>query len=357
MTPLDLVCIGCGNIAQAYGATLAPHPNVRIAGATDIDPGRAETFVRKWGGRRYASLEAVLADPHVDLVLNLTTQDAHAAVTRAAIKARKHVYSEKPLALTETDAWELVRLAESCGVRLACAPMTFLGEAQQTAWRLLREDRIGTVKAAYAEANWGRLEDWHPDPVAFYDAGALFDVGPYAVTYLTTLLGPARSAIAMGRAVLPNRAKANGEVFTIASPDFVIGVIEFSGGVLARLTANFYVHKDNSKQRGIEFHGDRGSLYLGCWQAFDAPVEVADYGEDYRPVRLVQEPYVGTEWGRGVVELATAIEEGRPHRVTGGHAAHVTDILCALEQSMKTGQAVAITSVFEPPAPMPWALA
>jgi predicted dehydrogenase len=356
MTPLRVAVVGCGHIAKSYAQTLAPHDEVAIVGATDLDLDRADAFVGEWGGRRYASFAAILEDPEVDLVLNLTTQDAHTDVIRAALNAGKHVYSEKPLALSYHEAAELVALAHERGTRLACAPMTFLGEAQQTAWKVLRAGELGTLKVAYAEANWGRLEDWHPDPTAFYQAGALFDVAPYAVTYLTTVLGPATSAVAVAKVALPDRTRLDGSSFTIDSPDFAVGMIEFASGVVARLTANFYVHKLNSKQRGLEFHGDSGSLYLGSWQEFDAGVEVAGYGEEYRAVPFVREPYRGTEWGRGIVEMAQAIEQGRPHRVTGEHAAHVTEILWALTESSRTRREVPIQSTFTPPEPMEWAL-
>ncbi len=354
--PLRLAVVGCGNIARAYAATLTGAPAVKIVGATDLDSERAAAFVADWGGRHYQRLTAVLDDPGVDLVLNLTTQEAHVDVIRAAIDSGKHVYSEKPLAFTPDDAFELVRRAEAKGVRFACAPMTFLGEAQQTAWKALRDGRIGQIKLAYAEANWGRLEDWHPDPRPFYKAGALFDVAPYAVTYLTTVLGPARSVCAMATVALAERTRKDKTHFRVESPDVAVGLIEFESGAIGRLTANFYVHKQNSKQRGIEFHGDQGSLHLGCWQSFDAPVELAAYGEPFAPLPLLRSPYVGTEWGRGIVEMAEAIAADRPHRVTGEHAAHVTEILSALDQSRRTARSVRMESSFVPPPPMEWAV-
>jgi predicted dehydrogenase len=354
VSPLRAAIVGCGNIADAYGRTLQPHDSVAIVGATDLDRSRSAALTARWGGEVYDTLDDLLGDEAVDVVVNLTTQHAHVDVSRRCLDAGKHVYSEKPLAFTFQEASALAECAEANGVRLACAPITFMGEAQQTAWRALREGAVGQVKVVYAEANWGRIERWHPNPMPFLEAGALFDVAPYPVTYLTSIFGPVRSATGFGRTLAPQRRTLAGTPFVVESPDFVAGMLEFASGVVARLTVNFYVSK-TCKQRGIEFHGDDGLLFLGCWQAFDAAVEVAGYDGTYTPVPYARTPYQGTEWGRGLVELAAAIAEGRPQRATARHAAHVTEVLCALDDSLRSGRRVEVTSDFSPPSPMDWA--
>src|SRR6185295_17646095 len=137
-----------------------------------------------------------------DIVINLTVHHAHYQVTKRALEAGKHVYSEKPLALTSSEARELVTLAASRGLRLGCSPSTFLGEAQQTAATVIRSGRLGPVRAVYAEVNWGRIETWHPAPAPFYDVGVLVDVGVYPLTLLTAFLGPARRVQASGGLLL-----------------------------------------------------------------------------------------------------------------------------------------------------------
>src|SRR5690606_13149357 len=132
--PLRVVVVGCGNIAGAYGEAMRSRSEIRILGASDIDPARAAAWVEKNGGRAYASLDAVLADPEVEAVVNLTIQHAHVPVITSCLEAGKHVHSEKPLAATYAEARRLVELAEARGLRLSCAPVTWLGEAQQTAW-------------------------------------------------------------------------------------------------------------------------------------------------------------------------------------------------------------------------------
>lgn len=351
---LNIAIIGCGNIAGAYARTLKPYSHITLLGATDIDLPRAEAYVQEFGGQVYPSLNAVLADPEVDLVVNLTIHHAHFEVIKQCLNAGKHVFSEKPLSLTSEDAWELVRLANDKGLRLAGAPSTILGEAEQTAWKVIRSGEIGPVRVAYAEVNWGRIESWHPAPGPFYAVGPLFDVGVYPLTILTTIFGPARYVTSFGRVLYPDRVTREGIPFHIDTPDFVISAIEFANGSVARLTTNFYVGH-HSKQKGIEFHGDTGSLYLSDWQNFDGQVEVAEFGKSYEPVPLVKEAYHGTEWSRGLLDMVGAIIEGRPQRITGTQAAHVVDILTAIQTSFKEGHPVEINSEFVQPEPMDWA--
>lgn len=355
MTPLRVGIVGCGAISRAYVETLRPYRQVELVGATDLNLDRASEIAALFGGRVYPVLDALLADDCVDAVVNLTFQTAHAEVTARCLSAGKHVYSEKPLALTFAEAQNLLALAQGNRVRLSCAPMTFLGEAQQTAWRVIREGRLGRIRVIYADMNWGRPESWHLDPSRYYEVGPLYDIGVYSLTLLTTFFGPARSVLGFGRVVSESRATSQGDTFHVTTPDFVVALIEFQHGVVARLTADFYVGHA-TKQKGVEFHGDAGSLYLGNPQHFNAALEFAEYGGEFEPVPLIREPFPGTEWGRGVVELADAIAEHRPHRVTGEHATHVVEVLNAITTSFETGDCVEVRSGFAIPAPVQWAV-
>lgn len=345
--------VGCGNIASGYGKTLAPYEHIEIAGASDIDPKRAESFVEQFGGQAYPTLEAMLADDTVDAILNLTIHHAHFDVITQCLNAGKHVHSEKPLAMTYAEAKALVDLAAAKGLRLSCSPITYMGEAQQTAWKVIREGTLGQVRVIYAEVNHGRVESWHPAPGPFYEVGSLFDVAVYPLTMVTTIFGPARRVTAYGKVLKADRVTKDGIPFHIDTPDWSVAAVELADGTVVRLTTNFYV-SNRSKQRGIEFHGDEASLFLESWQNFDAAVEVAPFGKPYEPVPYVKEPYKGTEWGRAVVELADAIAADRPQRATGAQAAHVVEILEAIDSSMKQGRPVEISSTFTPPAPMEW---
>ena len=276
---------GCGNISGAYGETMSAYPSVRIAGATDVDRSLSAAFVDRFGGVDYPSLDDVLGDPDVDAIVNLTFPAVHAEVTTAALNAGKHVHSEKPLAGNYAAARSLVDLAADRGLRLSCSPITFIGEAQQTMWRLVESGAIGHVRVAYAEVNWNRIESWHPRPEPFYRIGPFADVGVYPLTILTAMFGPARRVTAFGTVVYPDRTTMTGEPFT-------------PGGARLRRRRRRARERNGraphrellrrshvTKQGGIELHGDTGSIYLSDWQEFDATVELAPFGEPYRPSR------------------------------------------------------------------------
>jgi predicted dehydrogenase len=356
MTPLGIGIVGTGNIAGGYARDIPTHPEIRLIAATDLDPGRAAAFAEAHGCRAHASLDDLLADDAVDIVVNLTVHQAHYEITKRALEAGRHVYSEKPLALRSSEARELVELAAARGVRLGCSPSTFLGEAQQTAAAWIRGGRLGTVRAVYAEVNWGRIETWHPAPAPFFEVGALVDVGVYPLTLVTAMLGPARSVRAWGWDLKPDRMTVGGTPFRIGSPDLVLAAIELEGGSVVRLTASFYVGRPAKLTGSLEFHGDDASLALGSFQDFDATVEVGAYGEKYEPVDHVRPAFRGTAWARGVAEMAGAIAEARPHRASAEQAAHIVDILEAAAASMADdGRRIEIASTFASPPLMPWA--
>lgn len=345
-SPVRVAIVGCGNIAGPYAASLVTYPETLLVGVADLDLTRAAALAAHHGCLAYPDVPTLLSDPAVDVVVNLSVHTAHYAVTKAALEAGKHVYSEKPLALTSEQAHELVRLAERRGLRLSCSPFTFLGEAQLAAWRVTEEGMLGRVRLAYAEVNWGRIESWHPAPQAFYEVGALFDVGVYPLTLLTAMFGPARHVQAYGRVLKPERTTKRGEAFTVTTPDFVTAAVELEAGVLVRLTTNFYVDQ-RASQQGVELHGDAGSLHLSSWQEPNATVRVARFGEEY--ALLGDHSAAQMRWGDGVRELARALRGDRPALVTGEHAAHVVDVLVAISESVQGGEPREVTSGFARP--------
>jgi predicted dehydrogenase len=355
VTPLGLGIVGTGNIAGAYARDILTYPQIRLTAATDLDARRAAAFGAEHGCPIHASLDDLLSDPSVDIVVNLTVHHAHHEVTKRALEAGRHVYSEKPMTLRAHEARELVALAAARGLRLGCSPSTFLGEAQQTAAAIIRDERLGPVRAVYAEVNWGRIETWHPAPVPFFDVGVMFDVGVYPLTLVTSILGPARSVRAWGWELKPDRTTLGGASFRIGTSDLIVAAIELDGAVM-RLTTSFYVGRPAKLTGSLEFHGDDASLALGSFQEFDATVEVGRYGESYEPVPPVRPPFRGTAWARGVAEMADAIAEGRPHRASAEQAAHVVEILeAAAASNADGGRPIGITGSFSRPPLMPWA--
>jgi len=351
--PLRVAIAGCGNIAGPYAKTMQAYPQIELAGATDVFSERARALTAEYGGRAYATLDEMLADPSIDLVVNLTIHHAHPAVITQCLEAGKHVHSEKPLAMSYGEAQQLVNLAAARGLRLSCSPITYMGEAQQTAWKTIRSGQLGKVRVVYCEVNWGRIESWHPNPGPFYEVGALFDVGVYPLTLVTTFLAPARRVVAYGKVLHPDRVTQDGAPFHIETPDWVVAAVELADGAVVRLTTNFYVG-GHGKQKGLEFHGDLGSLYLSSFQDFHAAVEFSPFGESYAPVPYVRAPFQGVDWGRSVAEIADAITEHRAQRSSGAQAAHVVEICGAISTSLQTGRPVEVASNFTPPWPMDW---
>jgi predicted dehydrogenase len=344
-----LAIVGCGNIAGPYVDDLLNHELVRLIGATDINVSRAEALCAKFDGRAYTDLDAMLADDAVQVVVNLSIHHAHYDLTRRCLEAGRHVYSEKPLAMRYAEAAELVSIAKRQGVRLGCSPFVALGESQQAALREVRSGRLGPVRVAYGEANWGRIESWHPRPRPFYEVGPFFDVGVYPLTLITAALGPAERVTAVGRVVYADRKTESGNTFTPASPDFVVSMLEFPSGAMARVTANFYVPQKASQAPGVEFHGDLGSVRVENWGSFASPVLHAAFGEQFEPMQVQPAGEAGFRWSRGVIDMIHAINEERPHRATGEQAAHLVEILEASYQSIERGKPIDLTSSFEPP--------
>jgi predicted dehydrogenase len=351
---LGVAIIGCGDIAGRYAEDIPRQSHLRLVGVSDLDVERAAAFAERHAARAYRSIDETLADPDVELVANLTSHRAHVTVSAAAIRAGRHVFSEKPMALTAVDAVELLRLAQAHSVRMASAPIVNLGEMAQTARRWVDDGRLGTVRLAWADVNWGRIERWHPAPQSFYDVGPLFDVGVYPLTLLTGLFGPVVRVRADARRLLSDRFTTSGDRFDVVAPDYVLASLDFQAGPVARLTVDFYV-ADPARQRGVELHGDAGSLWLSNWFQFKGSLEHAPQGEEYRAVPLLRQPEIEMPWAAGLEELAASILEERQPVVSGEHAAHVVDVMETVLRAAEAGTPLDVTSRFERPPAAAWA--
>ncbi|MDX2186777.1 MAG: Gfo/Idh/MocA family oxidoreductase [Opitutaceae bacterium] len=356
--PLSVAIVGCGNIANAYGEAILGRQELRLTGAFDVDPARSKAFVEKFGGQAYASLDEVLADPAVECVVNLTIHSAHVEVVTRSLNAGKHVHSEKPLAPTHAECVSLIALAKQKGLRLSCAPVTWLGEGQQTAWKLIRDGRLGTPRAAYVAVDWARIEEWHPAPEAFYRVGPVMDVAVYPLTLLTAWFGPVKSILADGTIILPERRTKDGRPFTPGTEDFIVAMLTFANGLRLRLTANFYVGDPAENRAGYEIHGDDGSL-AGNWFGAAAPLRIGAAGKQYEPVMPVR-PSAGNDswycdWSAGLVELWRSLRASAPHPTNADHHAHVVEVMELIHKAARTGTRIEVTSTFPAPSPLPWA--
>ena len=360
--PVGVAVVGCGSIAQHYAKSLLTKPDkVLLVGGYDIIAERTEDFSRKYGGKAYPDYDSVLGDDAVQLILNLTNQQAHVDVTEPALAAGKHVHSEKPLACSREDGKRLLQLADENGVMLSCSPFTFMGEAQQTFIKATQEQVIGPTLVAYSEMNWGAIERQNPHPVPYYEKGAgpLLDVGVYALTVLTAALGSVARVTGFAQIVQPERVIGSlpdkGKRFRVETPDQVVGGLELECGAVGRVTASFRSGK--SKQaNGTEFHGEGGSLVLESNVGFSSPVERYDFEQEaWSPVPCVAEPFNGVEWGRAVFDLVDSLRTGSARHCTGRQAYHVLDICLSILESAERGCPVEVASRFDVPPLMPWA--
>jgi predicted dehydrogenase len=352
--PARVGIVGCGDVTNLYLPGTTPFDSIELAACADLDADRAAALSAR-GGFPALAPDALLADPSIDIVLVLTPPVAHAPVARAAIAAGKHVYTEKPLAVTRDDAAAILREAAAAGVRVGAAPDTFLGGGLQTARAVIDAGAIGTPIAATASHTHLGPEGWHPNPGIFYAVGGgpLLDVGPYYVTALVNMLGPISAVSAMGRGLGSERRIGSGpragQMVTADVPTTVFGSLAFESGVVGGLTASFDAVA--SRTPYLEIHGTTGSLSLGDPNEFDGEVRYRPLGaEAWEDVPLQFDGSVGR--GIGLADFIEAIRAGRPHRASGELAFHVLDVLLAIETASTSGRTEQVTSRCERPAPL-----
>jgi predicted dehydrogenase len=354
VAPARVGIVGCGDVTNLYLPGCERFPVIELAACADLDAERAAALSQR-GGFPAVAVDALLADPSIEVILNLTPPAAHASVTRAALAAGKHVYTEKPLATTRDDAAGLIVAAEAAGRRLGSAPDTFLGGGLQTARALIDGGAIGDPLVASATVAHLGPERWHPNPAIFYAAGGgpLLDVGPYYAAALVSLLGPVARVASVGRGVGNERRIASGaragQTVIADVPTSVVGVLEFASGVVGSLTASFDVVASDAPH--LEIHGTAGSLRLGDPNWFDGEVRYRPIGaEAWQDVPLRFDATVGR--GIGLADLIMAIRDGAPHRASAAFGFHVLDVLLALEAGVASGQWASIDSTTERPAPL-----
>ncbi len=359
--PVRVGLVGCGNISGQYLKACSRFRTLAVEAVADLDPELAEARATEHGVPRTLAPDVLVRDPDIDLVINLTNPSAHASVSLAALNAAKSVYSEKPLATTRDDGRALLAAAERSGVRLGCAPDTFLGGALQTARKLLDDGWIGRPLAATAFVVNHGMEHWHPNPDAFYQPGAgpLFDVGVYYLTALVSLLGPvARVSGAAGRGFRERVVGVGprlGDRVEVGTPTHVSALLEFAGGQVGTVVASFDVWA--SELPRLEIYGSEGTLLLPDPNFFGGTVRLRRAGADAWSEVPLSHGYAETSRGLGAADLARALRSGRRQRASGELAYHVLDIMQAALESAERGERVTLASAVERPAPLPLGLA
>jgi len=356
MDPVSIGLIGCGNISAAYLRAAPLFPELRIAAIADLDASRAKGRAEEFG-LQATTVDALLADPAIEIVLNLTVPEAHVPVGLDAIRHGKHVHGEKPLGSSTTEARRLLDAADAAGLRVGSAPDTILGGAYQTARKLLDDGAIGSVLSGTAFMMNHGHEHWHPDPAFYYAAGGgpMLDMGPYYLTNLINLLGPIASVTGVATAGFPERIvssdKRRGEVVPVSVATHVAGLLTFVSGAVVSITTSFDVWQH--RHGNMELYGTEGSMAVPDPNRFGGTVTVAKRREPWADMPLSHGFADGNFRIIGLADLARAIRSGRPHRCDGRLAYHALEVMEAFGRSSDEGRAVAIESRCERPAPLP----
>ncbi|MFJ4286856.1 Gfo/Idh/MocA family protein [Paenarthrobacter nicotinovorans] len=362
IAPKNVAIIGCGNIARRYVTGMSRFDSVRLIGVADVMHDLAVALAEEVGVLAYQSVDALLADPQVDIVVNITPPAVHAAVTIQALEAGKNVYVEKPIAATLVDAHLMVETAKTAGKLVGVAPDTFLGSAGQTARVAIDKGDIGTVLGATAFVTYSKAETWHPNPTFLFQPGGgpALDLGPYYITQLVQLLGPVDTVTGFTRIGAITR--------TVTAPDRKVDEIDvnvpthgsaslrFGSGAICTLVLSFDIWDSGLPK--IEIYGDKGTLSLPDPNEFDGDVRFrGHYDGDWTVLEPVftpsGEPGGPDQFlrGPGVADLAAAIDGG-PFRASADLALHVLEVLEAIQSSSDSGgNPVTITTRPERPAP------
>lgn len=368
--------IGCGNISGIYFKTAVTVRNLELVGAADLEPGRAQAALdnvqAKIASGEYKNaaitrvlpptamtVKELLANEEIELVLNLTVPKAHAQIALASLQAGKHTYAEKPFATNRKDGQKIMTLAREKKLRVGCAPDTFLGGGHQTCRKLLDDGWIGKPVAATAFMTCHGHESWHPSPEFYYEVGGgpMFDMGPYYLTALVNLLGPAQRVTGFAKATFPTRtitsAAKYGKIVKVETPTHIASTIEFVNGTIVTLIMSFDIWK--AELPCIEIYGTEGSMSVPDPNGFGGVVRVARAGKGYTEVPLTH-GYADNSRGLGVADMASAILSRRDHRANGDLAFHVLDIMQASLDAQKTGKVIELTSTCQRPAMLPLGL-
>jgi predicted dehydrogenase len=336
MTPARIALVGCGDIAGQYLAELARHPSVvEVTVCADVSAERARGRAAEFGIARALTPAEALQDDDIDICVNLTPPRVHADVSLDILRAGKHLYSEKPLATTLADGSAVLAEAERRGLRVGCAPDSFLSAAMQQARRAVEDGRIGRPVAAFASFAARSVETWHPSPAFFFapGGGPVLDMAPYYLTVLVMLLGPVAWVSAEGDTLVPERPSRHGGRLVASTLTHVSGTVAFASGARATVLFSFDVHR--SRLPRIEVYGTDGSLSLPDPNHYDDAVALAPAAGDWAELSPAAGPEIGR--GYGVVDLALALREGRPHRASGARALHVLDVMEGLLASAQAG--------------------
>ena len=335
--------VGCGAISGIYFQNLQRF-GLTVSACADIDPVKARAAAQKFSIPKVLSTEELVHEADVDVVLNLTVPKAHHDINLAAVRAGKHVYVEKPLAVERKEGQELLQEAAKRKLKVGCAPDTVLGAGIQTCRKLVDDGEIGAPVGAHAFMLCPGHESWHPSPEFYYERGGgpMFDMGPYYLSALVTLFGGIESVVASARVTFPTRTIGSepkrGKTFDVETPTHISGILNFENGAVGVVSTSFDVQR--STLPCIEVYGTEGSIFVPDPNNFSGIVKLFKKGSDnWREVPLTH-PYADNSRGLGVLDLVDSILEVRPNRASGAMAFHVLDAMHAFLESSDSGSIV-----------------
>ncbi|MBF0279820.1 MAG: Gfo/Idh/MocA family oxidoreductase [SAR324 cluster bacterium] len=351
--------IGCGNISQAYLDASKNFEVFEFYACTDLNMDLARIRADE-NQIKALSFEELIDHPDIKIVLNITPPRSHAEISQQILNAGKHVYSEKPLATTCEEGKKLLDLAKEKGLRVGCAPDTSLGGGLQTIKKLIHDGWIGKAISGTAHMMSRGPESWHPNPGFFYEKGGgpMFDMGPYYLTTLVSLLGPVQSLTAITKTTFDQRTATCeaqfGQVIPVETPTHYTGVLQFHSGALVTMMMSFDVCAHGHPP--IEIYGTEGSLQVPDPNFFHGPVRFRrSRKEEWQEVPLTH-GYTENLRSIGIADMAHALGSGREHRCNGEVAYHVLDVMHAFEKSSNSGKHVNIDSRCQSPTPLPLGL-
>lgn len=348
--------IGCGKISQAYFNGAKTFEALKIVACADLNESVAKAKAEE-NGCKALSIEALLTDPDIQLVINLTIPAAHGKVSTAILNAGKHVYCEKPLTIDLKEAREVLALAESKGLLVGCAPDTFFGSGIQTSREIVDSDKLGRITSGTVFMLSSGVESWHPNPGFYYlvGGGPVLDMAPYYLTALVNFLGPVKSVSAVTSKSQTERLatckERDGERLPVEVNTHASGTLLFHSGAVITAVFSFDVVKADHSP--IQLYGLDGSIKVPDPNTFGGPVASFIRGDEEWTDHKLNRPYADNMRGIGAADMARAILTGRPHRASGALACHVLEVMQAFDRSSQTGTAIEILSRPDRPAALP----
>ncbi len=349
--------VGCGNISGTYLKVAPTFDILEVAAVADVIAELAKSRAQEYNIARVLTVDELLADPEISIVVNLTPPAAHASIAMRALEAGKSVYNEKPLAIQREDARRMLQIARERNLLVGCAPDTFMGAGLQTCRKLIDDGAIGRPIAATAFMLGRGPEPWHPNPDFFYQVGGgpMFDMGPYYVTALVNMLGPVTritgsAQMSFAERIIGSGAR-KGEAIKVETPTHIVGVLDFASGAVGNLITSFDVWAHQLPR--IEIYGTDGSLSVPDPNTFGGPVKLwTPESKVWEEVPLLP---IRAENSRslGVADMAYALRSGRAHRASGALAYHVLDVMHTIHDASREGKHIMLESTCERPAPMP----